>query len=92
MTDQQHEGWANYETWLVALWFDNDERRYDKVTRLIGSGATKLAIRVQAALWLDEEIARLDWVPCALLVKDLTNHGASRVNWREIAEHWMAKA
>lgn len=28
MADQTFEGWANYATWNVALWSDNDEDIY----------------------------------------------------------------
>lgn len=25
MTEKNYNGWANYETWLVKLWIDNEE-------------------------------------------------------------------
>lgn len=28
MTDKTYNGWTNYETWAVALWWDNDEGSY----------------------------------------------------------------
>ena len=28
MTDTRYNGWANYETWAVKLWMDNDEGLY----------------------------------------------------------------
>jgi hypothetical protein len=32
----KYQGWHNYETWNVALWFGNDERLYKMVLRAGG--------------------------------------------------------
>ena len=29
--DNEYNGWANYETWMYALWMDNDENSYMQV-------------------------------------------------------------
>lgn len=87
--NQQHEGFENYETWCVARWFDNDEWRWQMVQRLLESDHTRLSLRVQGALWLDEEL-QTDG-PGNAMVRDLLTAAVNRVNWKEIAEHWMAK-
>jgi len=29
MSDKKYNGWANYETWAVKLWIDNDQGNYE---------------------------------------------------------------
>ena len=33
MTDQTYNGWANWETWNVALWIENDEGFYKEARK-----------------------------------------------------------
>lgn len=37
-TDNSYNGWANYETWNVSLWIDNDEGIHDFVKGLYRMG------------------------------------------------------
>ena len=30
----RHNGYKNYDTWLVAVWLDNDEDNYNKAQRM----------------------------------------------------------
>ena len=33
-TNETYNGWMNYETWLVALWLDNEPATYQDMTEL----------------------------------------------------------
>jgi hypothetical protein len=40
--EQGYNGWANYETWCMALWIDNDEGSYNYARELV-AGAVEAA-------------------------------------------------
>jgi hypothetical protein len=77
----QYQGWANYPTWLVQLWLDNDEGLYyhyrtlNRTHRDINSLARALKDLV------DELMPPFDG-----LAGDLLRYSLDSVDWHEIAE------
>lgn len=62
-TSETYNGWTNYETWVVGLWFDNDEATYTEVRDI-------------ARDWLDDPADECDYCEA---VGSTDNHDAHRV-------------
>ncbi len=98
MTNEEgHNGWANYETWLTALWIDNDrgsyEHRRDLTCQIKDSypdDEEKQAYELGDLLkdWISEQNPLSDQ---ASLFVDLINAALSEVNWREIAVNFLSE-
>jgi hypothetical protein len=81
-----YNGWSNYETWNVALWFDNDEGLAGHVEGLIEDEHEDAYALGQSLKGFVEEI-----VPEVTgMFADLLGAAISEVNWQEIAEHYIA--
>ncbi len=81
MENKEYNGWSNYETWLVALWLDNDQAIQEDVqiicnkrTKYEFNKADELREYVEELVYLDEASLRTDLINSALCV----------VNWAEI--------
>ena len=90
-----YNGWHNYETWVTALWIDNEESTQEESREILrawrDSGGGYL---VQAGDSLKEwaETVYLDPIleeHPASLAADLLSAAWSEINWREIAENWL---
>ena len=77
-------GWSNYETWLVNLWFNNEECYYHELCDILRDYET-----------VEEQAGELEQA-CRFIVErhddtglrtDLINAVLIRVNWREIAKN-----
>lgn len=92
MNDKTYNGWSNYETWLVALWLDNDagsnkqvfSDSWDALDEAEGNVA-KATGRMAGLLQDMHDEARPDTGPG--LFHDLLSAALSEVNWREIARN-----
>ena len=85
-------GWANYETWAVNLWLDNDEDSYRYWSRMARawSGDEQAAWRL--ADQLRGEVTEAAPELGNTLYADLMNAALSDVDWVEIAECMLEAA
>jgi hypothetical protein len=98
MERKEYNGWANYETWNVALWMDNDQgsNEYwrERAQELFDAtdedsdsrkddAAADLANEIQAQH--DEAMPEVSGC-----FADLLGAAMSEVDWREIAEHLLS--
>ena len=90
-----YNGWANYETWAVALHIDNTESTHNQRRRM----ATSAWEYAECDSWTRSETARFrfedtlrDWITemapdlGATLWADLLGAAFDEVDWREIAQ------
>lgn len=78
MERKEYNGWTNYETWLTALWIDNDEYLMEEMR-----GAPAEQIKDWYEARVDEMFPHGD-----NLFSDILNAHKREVNWAEIAEHF----
>ncbi len=81
----KYNGYTNYETWLVGLWYSDSYNEYFLEQFRDG----ELLQHVNADQLRDYVIEGFmdDQTPENGLVTDLVNNAMSQVNWRELAEH-----
>lgn len=86
-----HNGWKNYETWLVNLWLDNDELHQETLNEYAeenGGGINDLAERIKD--YVDEVNEEILETPS--MGADLVKSALEEVDWFEIAEHYHNEA
>jgi len=80
----EYNGWTNYETWLVNLWF-SDSYNEHYLEQFREGDLLKRVNSDQLRDYVDDFMAHQ--TPENGLVTDLVNNAMSQVNWRELAEH-----
>jgi hypothetical protein len=97
MTDRTYNGWRTYETWLVALWLDNDRSSYEYWREAAREVAAEVENPQAAVLVLADRVkaehsegAYIRMSSNADVYSDLINAALSEVDWEEIARHLLA--
>jgi hypothetical protein len=79
-----YNGWSNYETWSVAFWLDEPERRpLMKAYVLNSPSITRSAKYIES--YVRNVFPTFGTTVFALLIK----HALEQVDWHEIAEHYL---
>lgn len=85
-----YNGWANRQTWLVALHIDNEQSTYERRRELARDALVFEASEGAFAEALEGWVADL----CGEfsgLVGDIVGDAFGRVDWREIAHGWLVE-
>lgn len=82
LSDTRYNGWSNRETWLVPLWWN--ECPIDRIEAEDKQEAIQLLSEQ-----LEELFSECSEIPVRGLESDLFQGAAARIDWREIAEHWI---
>ena len=82
-----YQGWANYETWCVKLWIDNEENSYnywqERARELKEEGGEHITLSL--ADELKEQHDEDNPIEEAGVYTDLLYSALGEVNWYEIA-------
>lgn len=98
--DKRYNGWANYETWAVKLWIDNEEPSYRHALSLAtehysDASADKTFSRAERARFALAEALKEEFEDGNPLAgetnaySDLLSAALSEVDWDEIAEAYI---
>lgn len=97
-TDKTYNGWTNYETWNVNLWLDNEEGSY-RDCKERAEEFVKANFDPENPKDLDQAYGDMskylesmidEFMPEVTgMFADLLGHALSRVDWYEIATHYI---
>jgi hypothetical protein len=96
MNDKKYNGWNNYETWLTALWIDNEYDSYQYRCELVEEVIEEHEDEDERKNCLASSLK--DWIESqnpitesASLFTDLLNSALSEVDWQEIVENFLSE-
>jgi hypothetical protein len=92
MTDNTYNGWTNWETWIVNVWMDNDQKLYEYFGDIAREEVLKdkESATYKLSTTLREQFD--EWTPeIEGLYLDLLNGAMREINWHEIAGHLVER-
>lgn len=96
MNNKTYNGWKNYQTWVTALWIDNDYGSYQYRCELVEQVREEHEEEEDRENCLASSLK--DWIEAqnpivedASVFVDLLNSALSEVDWHEIAENFLSQ-
>lgn len=72
-----YNGWTNYETWNVGMWYGDVFADMASEQKLDGDSLEAFVVEME-----------MDKIPESSLAADIMNASLRRVNWEELADHY----
>lgn len=102
MNEKPYNGYTNYETWLVALWIDNDQGLQEMIQEFAqaaydeAEASEYLTREEEAVATLEKQIEDVidemnPLISEASLFSDMLSAAFREVDYREIAEGFIAE-
>lgn len=85
-----YEGWSNKQTWAVNLWVSNDHGLYNEQTDMIRHAVRREIDSADFADEIEQWVSGMTPDLGASLWSDLMSLALGSVDWRELAESWLA--
>lgn len=87
----QYNGWANYPTWAVNVWLDSEPYASETVSNELLGIIGSYELDYYRGETCIREFVEENLIPDlgASLAADLLGAALDRVDWRQIATHWM---
>jgi len=89
--DKKYNGYNNYETWLVALWIDNDQGYQEDINSMSEQctvdDINDLAISIKEYVEMMPDVSKA--IENGGMVADLVNSTLSDVDWYELSEMYI---
>jgi len=79
--EEEYQGWHNYETWVVALWIDNEQCLQEEIFDIGRACSDPAAFADMIKEFIDELAPDLE----ASMFSDLLNSALGEVDWFELA-------
>lgn len=96
MNNKTYNGWKNYQTWVTALWIDNDYGSYQYRCELVEQVREEHKEEEDRENCLASSLK--DWIEAqnpiaedASVFVDLLNSALFEVDWHEIAENFLSQ-
>ncbi len=85
-----YQGWKNYETWNIALWFNNDEGLYSTTREFIeeDSPSTQELADYIDNLFTEPDMGLMPELPNGP-TSDILGWAYEEVSWKEVAENFL---
>ena len=86
MTSEKYNGWRNWETWTISLYFGDDTEYIQEMAEESDFSSPEMADLIEAHVWsyIEDVAGKPDG-----LIGEFVTAGMGEVDWRELAENWL---